>query len=52
MKAAIVEQGKLEAGVWLDLENPFPLERIDDAFEAVARRKCVKALVQISAQPA
>lgn len=47
-----VQQGKLNAGLWLDLDNPFPLERINDAFEAVAQRKCVKALVQISAQPA
>ena len=29
---------------------PFPLERIADASEAVAQRRCVKAQVQISAR--
>ena len=43
-----IQQGKLEAGLFLDLGNPFPLERINDAFEAVAQRKVVKALVELS----
>ncbi len=43
-----IQQGKLDAGLWLDLAHPFPLERIGDAFQAVVQRKCVKALVQIS----
>ncbi len=45
---ALIQQGKLEAGLFLDLDNPFPLERINDAFEAVAQRKVVKALVELS----
>jgi len=45
---AFIRQGKLEAGVFLDLDSPFPLERINDAFEAVAQRKVVKALIDLS----
>ncbi len=45
---AFIKQGKLQAGYWVDLANPFPLERINDAFAAVWQRKCVKALVQMS----
>ncbi len=48
---SFIQQGKLDAGLWLDLAHPFPLECICDAFEAVVQRKCVKALVQISENP-
>lgn len=40
--------GKLDAGVWLDLERPFTLAQIGQAMEAVAARKLVKALVRLS----
>ncbi|MHB9022822.1 MAG: zinc-dependent alcohol dehydrogenase [Armatimonadota bacterium] len=43
-----MQQGKLDAGIWLDLAHPFPLERITDAFAAVERREVVKALVKLS----
>ena len=33
--------------IWLDLEHPFPLSEIHDAFEAVKSRKVVKALIQL-----
>ncbi len=44
----LVLRGKLDASLWLDLDNPFPLDRINDAFTAIAERKVVKALVQLS----
>jgi threonine dehydrogenase-like Zn-dependent dehydrogenase len=42
-----IRQGKLDAGDWLNLDSPYPLERISDAFEAVWQRKVVKALVKL-----
>jgi len=47
---ALYQAGKLEPSVWLDLANPFPLDRIADAFEALRARRVVKALVRLSAQ--
>jgi len=42
-----VRQGKLDAGDWLNLDSPYPLERINDAFDAVRERNVVKALVKL-----
>lgn len=45
-----VLQDKLDASLWLDLQSPFSLERIVEAFDAVQQRRAVKALVQLSQQ--
>jgi len=44
-----VKREKLDAGVWLDLARPFALADIGSAFDAVAARKFVKALVRLTA---
>jgi len=44
----LMRAGKLDATIWLDLENPFQLDEINAAFDAVRRRDCVKALVKLS----
>ena len=46
-----MRQGKLDASLWLGIENPFSLEEITEAFAAVEQRKFVKALVQICEDP-
>ena len=46
---ALYQAGKLDASVWLDVANPFRLDRIADAFEAVRQRRVVKALVRLRA---
>jgi threonine dehydrogenase-like Zn-dependent dehydrogenase len=43
-----LQQGKLDASVWLDLEHAFALEQINAAFDAVRARAVVKALVRIA----
>jgi hypothetical protein len=43
----LIDAGRLDASVWLDLDNPYPLERINDALDAVRDRSVVKALVRI-----
>ena len=48
---AFMQQGKLDASLWLGLENPFRLKEINQAFTAVEQRKFVKALVRICANP-
>lgn len=48
---AFMQQGKLDASLWLGLENPFRLKEINQAFTAVEQRKFVKALVQICENP-
>lgn len=44
---ALVQAGKLDASVWLDLAHPFALDDIGAAFEAVRARRMVKALVKL-----
>ncbi|MBO6525418.1 alcohol dehydrogenase catalytic domain-containing protein [Erythrobacter sp.] len=44
----LMQSGALDAKVWFDPANPFPLERIDDALKAVANRESLKAVVQIA----
>ena len=41
------QRGLLRAGLWLDLEHPYPLADIGQALEAVRKRKVVKALVRL-----
>ncbi len=48
---AFMQQGKLDASFWLDLEKPFSLKEITEAFAAVEQRKLVKALVRICESP-
>ena len=43
----LVRAGRLDAGVWLDLENPTPMENIGAAFERVRDRRALKALIRI-----
>ena len=45
----LVQAGKLDARVWLDLVHPFALDDIGAAFEAVRARRMVKAVVRLSA---
>jgi threonine dehydrogenase-like Zn-dependent dehydrogenase len=44
---ALIKAGKLDASIWLDLDHPYPLERINDALDAVRERRVVKALIQM-----
>jgi len=41
--------GKLDAGVWLDLDDAYPLAEINRAFDAVRARRHVKALIRLRA---
>ena len=43
----LVGAGKLDASVWLDLEHPFALEDINDAFVAIKSRSQLKPLIRI-----
>jgi threonine dehydrogenase-like Zn-dependent dehydrogenase len=45
---AFVREGKLDARLWLDLDHPFQLADITEAFEALARRETVKALIRLA----
>jgi len=43
-----MQQGKLDASLWYDAVNPYPLDAIADAFAAVRDRKSPKMLVKLS----
>jgi len=45
---AFMKAGKLDASLFLDLDNPYPLDDINAAFDAVRNRECVKALVKLA----
>jgi threonine dehydrogenase-like Zn-dependent dehydrogenase len=45
---SFIRRGLLDARLWLDFENIFSLDSINDAFEAVRKRMMVKALVRLS----
>jgi len=45
---AMIREGKLDARHWLNLDSPFPLNRINDAFEALKQRKLIKALIRVA----
>jgi Zn-dependent alcohol dehydrogenase len=40
-------QGRLDARHWLNLDSPYPLDAIAEAFAALERRELVKALIRI-----
>jgi L-iditol 2-dehydrogenase len=44
---ALVQQGKLQAKHWLDLEHPYALEDIHQAFQALRERRMVKAVIRL-----
>jgi len=44
---ALLEAGKLDASIWLDLDHIYPLERINDAFADLKAHKMVKAVVRL-----
>jgi D-arabinose 1-dehydrogenase-like Zn-dependent alcohol dehydrogenase len=44
---AFIRQGKLDAANWLNMDTPYPLANIADAFKAVGERKHVKALIKL-----
>lgn len=44
----LMESGALDARVWFDPADPYPLDRIEDALAAVANRESLKAVVCIS----
>jgi D-arabinose 1-dehydrogenase-like Zn-dependent alcohol dehydrogenase len=40
--------GRLDASIWMDLDHPYPLERIGEAYAALRRKEHIKALIKIS----
>jgi threonine dehydrogenase-like Zn-dependent dehydrogenase len=40
-------EGKLDASIWLNLNAPYDLENINDAFDAIRSRRELKALVRL-----
>jgi Zn-dependent alcohol dehydrogenase len=43
-----IQQDKLRAGDWLDMQHPFDLKDINAAFDALHKRKMIKAVVRLS----
>jgi Zn-dependent alcohol dehydrogenase len=43
----LVQQGKLQARHWLDLEHPYALDDIHQAFTALRERRMVKAVIRL-----
>ena len=44
---AYVQKGKLNAEYWLDLRHPYPLDDIQQAFDALRGRRMVKAVIRL-----
>jgi threonine dehydrogenase-like Zn-dependent dehydrogenase len=44
----MIQDGRLDAGTWLDLDRAYPLEEIQAAFEDVRSRRSIKTLVQLT----
>ena len=44
---ALLREGVLDGRIWLNIEQPFALDDINLAFDAVKNRQLVKALVQL-----
>jgi len=42
-----VRRGQLDASLWYDAANPYPLDAINEAFAAVKARHSIKALVRL-----
>ena len=40
--------GKLDARLWYDTANAYPLAQITEAFAAVKNRRCIKSLIRLS----
>jgi threonine dehydrogenase-like Zn-dependent dehydrogenase len=45
---AFIQDGKLDASLWMDLDDVYSLDDINDAFQAVVDRKHIKMLVKLS----
>ncbi len=43
-----VLSGKLDASLWMDLEHPYPLIRIGEAYASLRHKEVIKILIQIS----
>jgi L-iditol 2-dehydrogenase len=43
----LMHEGSLDASMWLDLESPFDLSDIGDAFTALGERRIIKALIKL-----
>ena len=44
----LLSAGRLDAGLWFDYHAPTPLDRIEDAFAAIAARTSLKAVVRLT----
>jgi len=44
----VVAMIRSDARHWLNLDSPFPLDRINDAFDALKQRKLIKALIRVA----
>ncbi|MHC4562732.1 MAG: zinc-dependent alcohol dehydrogenase [Planctomycetota bacterium] len=44
----LMRTGKLDASIWIDVDQPFDLDDINAAFDAVRSRQAIKALVKLS----
>ncbi|MGC9469365.1 MAG: zinc-binding dehydrogenase [Anaerolineae bacterium] len=42
-----IREGRLDASIWLDLDEVYPLDDIHAAFDAVERRRFIKALISL-----
>ena len=49
---SFIRRGLLDARMWLDFNNVFSLDNINEALEAVRKRLMVKALIQLSPRSA
>jgi L-iditol 2-dehydrogenase len=48
--AAVVDailSGKLDASIWMDVNQPYPLEKIGEAYTALRKKEKIKALINI-----
>lgn len=44
---SLILQGKLDAGMWYDLENPVPLEKIGEAYASLRHHDALKYLIRL-----
>ncbi len=49
---ALIRSGQLDARLWFDLDRPYRLAHIHDAFAAIRQRQTIKALIQMPDPPA
>jgi hypothetical protein len=45
-----MREGKLDARHWLNMDAPFALDDIEDAFAALRERRLIKALIRVSSK--